>query len=552
MVYFYVYMFEFLSILSFTLSMNLFIMKESIFLEYNLIEINSINYKAVYLIDWSSMLFFSVILMISGMVIMYSNKYMNSDKKMNYFIFMIVLFVSSMVLLIFSANMFSMILGWDGLGMISFILIIYYQSNMSLNYGFVTVMINRLGDSFLMICMGCMLVNGLLIFKLYYKETILLFMIIGAITKSAQFPFSSWLPKAMAAPTPVSSLVHSSTLVTAGIYLIMRFDLINLSMFYSVVFLVVSVFTMLISSIVASFESDLKKIIAFSTLSQLGFIMSTLLVGMKDLAFFHLLIHAYFKSMMFMSGGEIIHLLNLNQNLMFMGKLWKHMPFTSMIFLGSTMSLGGFPFMSGFFSKDLILEKFIMYKFSYFLFFMIFLSCMFTVIYSVRLILSIFYLNNKNSFFHNLKEDLDMNLSMLMNFMMSVVGGKYFFFMLFFTDIIILGKIEKLLMLILILISVCLGVILYFNFKYLKLLKVKYMFNSLFYLDWILSMFSKLMKLVYFETNLEKMVFFLFNTFYYFSFYLYKFIYKISKFNLFFFLMVLYFFMFIILLKLYF
>jgi len=189
--------------------------------------------------------------------------------------------------------------------------------------------------------------------KLFF---VLIMVILASITKSAQIPFSAWLPAAMAAPTPVSALVHSSTLVTAGVYLIIRFNYLvglNLFIFY------LGRLTIFMSGLGANFEIDLKKIIALSTLRQLGVIMIVLSLGYSELAFFHLLTHALFKSLLFLCAGVFIHGARDCQDIRFLGGVMSGMPISSLFFVCCSLSLCGFPFLSGFYSKDLILELFI-------------------------------------------------------------------------------------------------------------------------------------------------------------------------------------------------
>jgi len=183
------------------------------------------------------------------------------------------------------------------------------------------------------------------------------FIILAGLTKRAQIPFSAWLPAAMAAPTPVSALVHSSTLVTAGVYLLIRFY----SVFESELLLGAALFylgalTMLMAGIVASFETDLKKIIALSTLSQLGLIVLSVGLGNINLAIFHLIVHAIFKALLFLCGGKIIHSFGGEQDIRFIGGINTNLPVSLVTLNVANFSLCGIPFISGFYSKDLILE----------------------------------------------------------------------------------------------------------------------------------------------------------------------------------------------------
>jgi NADH-ubiquinone oxidoreductase chain 5 len=188
--------------------------------------------------------------------------------------------------------------------------------------------------------------------------------IIAGITKRAQIPFSAWLPAAIAAPTPVSSLVHSSTLVTAGVYLLIRFSfLIYLNNFL----LYVGVLTIFIAGLSANFECDLKKIIALSTLRQLGLIIIVIGLGLNDLSFFHLMTHAIFKSLLFLCAGVFIHSYGEIQDIRHMSRLDKRLPISSFYFIICSMALCGFPFLSGFYSKDLILELFIIGNINFFI-----------------------------------------------------------------------------------------------------------------------------------------------------------------------------------------
>jgi len=210
--------------------------------------------------------------------------------------------------------------------------------------------------------------------------------LLAAITKSAQIPFSSWLPAAMAAPTPVSALVHSSTLVTAGVYLLIRFNYLLVGNLLGQFILLVSGLTIFISGLGANFEFDLKKIIALSTLRQLGLIIMILSMGYSKLAFFHLLTHAIFKALLFMCAGSIIHNIINSQDIRIIGGLCKNMPLTSSFFNISNLALCGIPFMAGFYSKDLILE---MASFSYiniYVYIIYFFSTGLTVSYSFRLV----------------------------------------------------------------------------------------------------------------------------------------------------------------------
>lgn len=206
--------------------------------------------------------------------------------------------------------------------------------------------------------------------------------VLAAITKSAQIPFSAWLPAAIAAPTPVSALVHSSTLVTAGVYMLIRFSEllgINYRLFF------ISVLTMFMSGLGANFETDLKRIIALSTLRQLGVIIISLSLGMVELAYFHLITHALFKSLLFLCAGVYIHGSTDVQDIRHLGGVRYLAPLTSLYFIGCSLALCGFPFISGFYSKDLILESFFSVGMNTFILILVIGATFFSISYSLRL-----------------------------------------------------------------------------------------------------------------------------------------------------------------------
>nr|ALO76628.1 NADH deshydrogenase subunit 5 [Lema sp. LEM01] len=382
-----------LSMIFLFFSMKFLLIDYSLLIDFELIEFNTVKLVMIILFDWMSLLFMSFVLLISSLVIYYSNEYMDSDKNLNRFILLVIMFVLSMMLLIISPNLVSILLGWDGLGLVSYCLVIYYQNVRSFNAGMLTVLSNRIGDVAFLMSIAWMLNYGSWNYIFYLilmkddsiMQLIMYLMILAAMTKSAQIPFSSWLPAAMAAPTPVSSLVHSSTLVTAGVYLLIRFNfaLTNI-MLYILLFL--ASLTMFMSGIAANFEFDLKKIIALSTLSQLGLMLSILALGSYKLAFFHLLTHALFKALLFMCAGVIIHNLMDCQDIRFMGGLVKHMPLTCTYFNICNLSLCGLPFLSGFYSKDLIVEFMMMNYLNIFIYFIFYFSLGLTVSYSFRLV----------------------------------------------------------------------------------------------------------------------------------------------------------------------
>nr|YP_009093661.1 NADH dehydrogenase subunit 5 [Metanephrops sibogae]CEG06198.1 NADH dehydrogenase subunit 5 [Metanephrops sibogae] len=362
-------------------------------IEWDIMSLNSSSIIMTLIFDWVSFMFLGFVLFISSMVLFYSGSYMEGDKNFNRFMYLVLAFVTSMGALIISPNLISILLGWDGLGLVSYALVIFYQNEKSANAGMLTVLSNRVGDVAILLSISLMFVMGgwnFILYSSYMSDSGFLLMkyliILAAMTKSAQIPFSAWLPAAMAAPTPVSALVHSSTLVTAGVYLLIRFSPALMGSESQTVLLVVSCLTMFMAGLGANFEYDLKKIIALSTLSQLGVMMSALALGLVDLAFFHLLAHALFKALLFMCAGVIIHAVKEYQDIRCMGALTYSMPLTSTCMNLANLALCGMPFLAGFYSKDLILEVAFMSNMNLLSFILYILATGLTVCYSFRLV----------------------------------------------------------------------------------------------------------------------------------------------------------------------
>nr|QNE85968.1 NADH dehydrogenase subunit 5 [Simulium ornatum] len=429
-----------ISLTLFMISLN-FLLKDLVyFLEWEVVMINSLNIVMTFLFDWMSLMFMSLVLFISSLVIFYSKEYMAEDKTINRFIMIVLMFVMSMMLLIISPNLISILLGWDGLGLVSYCLVIYFQNEKSYNAGMLTALSNRIGDVAFLLAIAWMLNYGSWNYVYYIDlmkddfcmKIIGMLVILAAMTKSAQIPFSSWLPAAMAAPTPVSALVHSSTLVTAGVYLLIRFNSLLAGNSLGGFLLLVSGLTMFMAGLGANFEFDLKKIIALSTLSQLGLMMSILAMGFPKLAFFHLLTHAMFKALLFMCAGAIIHNMKNSQDIRFMGGLVYHMPMTVACLNTANLALCGMPFLAGFYSKDLILETVLLGNLNLFSFFLYFFSTGLTVCYSFRLVFfSLTGEFNSNSLHPLNDEAYTMIGGMLGLLVLAVIGGSFLSWLMF-------------------------------------------------------------------------------------------------------------------------
>nr|ALO70867.1 NADH deshydrogenase subunit 5 [Rybaxis sp. 1 EF-2015] len=482
-----------LSIMFFFFSMNFMILDYTMIIEFDLFTLQSNSIVMSILFDWMSMLFMSFVLFISSMVIYYSDEYMVEDKNLNRFIMLVCMFVLSMMLLIISPNLISILLGWDGLGLVSYCLVIYYQNMKSNNAGMLTALTNRIGDVAFLMAIAWMLNYGSWNYY-YYIEfmkndfimfNILMLMVLAAMTKSAQIPFSSWLPAAMAAPTPVSSLVHSSTLVTAGVYLLIRFNLVfNYSIMMFLLF--IGTMTMFMAGLGANFEFDLKKIIALSTLSQLGLMMSILALMEFKLALFHLLTHALFKATLFLCAGNMIHMMMNCQDIRFMGSLSIKLPLTSSIFIISNLSLCGMPFLSGFYSKDLILEVLSMNYLNLFIYLIFFLSTGLTVSYTFRLI---YYLLVGDFNFLSINMMTDYSMKMLKSMMglifFIIMMGSMLMWLIFPTPYFIcLPFIMKMMALLVSIMGALIGYELFlfklnYKMKSLNLFKISFFFSSM-------------------------------------------------------------------------
>nr|AWV83452.1 NADH dehydrogenase subunit 5 [Kikihia muta] len=447
---FNVYMFiilMFMSLLMLMLSMNFKIYNYMIMLEWMILSINSCNIYMTMIFDFMSTMFLSTVMFISSVVVLYSGMYMNNDKFINRFIYIVMGFVMSMVLLIISPNMMSIIIGWDGLGLVSYCLVIYYQNLYSNNAGMLTALMNRVGDVAILMAIAWMLNFGSWNFLSFINKMdmnyMLIMVIIASFTKSAQIPFSSWLPAAMAAPTPVSALVHSSTLVTAGVYLMIRFSNIILNFDYIQLFMLISILTMLMSGISANFEFDLKKIIALSTLSQLGIMMTIIMIGYPMLSFFHLIVHALFKATLFLCAGILIHNFNNNQDIRVMGCLSFQMPLTITMMNIANMSLCGIPFLSGFYSKDLIMETMCSSHINLLIMMFMYIGIGLTSFYSARL--TFFSMNMNYNFYKlsSLNESMNnMIKSIIILSIYSIFSGSMLSWLMFNDPIMILMPLE--------------------------------------------------------------------------------------------------------------
>jgi len=483
-VYFFIIIIVFLII--FIYRIYLFYIEILIIFEWLIIITNSFSIEFIILIDWISLLFISLIILISSIIMIYRYIYIFGHENIYRFVILVNLFVLSIIFIVLRPNIIRILFGWDGLGLVSYCLVIFYQNYRSYNSGIVTVLCNRIGDVGLLIAIGLLVVNGRwnLILIQKSRNVIVILLIIAAITKSAQIPFSIWLPIAMAAPTPVSALVHSSTLVTAGVYLMIRFRRVLLYRDINIILFFLAVLTIFIAGIIATVEFDLKKIIALSTLRQLGLIIITLRIGLRIISFYHLLTHAIFKSILFICAGIVIHSIANNQDIRLFGNLKEFIPFTIICFFISNFALCGFPFISGFYSKDLIIEIIYSHKINLFILLLILISIIFTVSYSFRLYYYIFFNYIKFYRYNNLKEDMIINISIIILVVLRIMLGSLINWIFFFDFYLVYLRIRlKILTIRSCLLGVLVGVG-YVIFNFLNLYYLRYFIGSIWFLNY--------------------------------------------------------------------
>lgn len=364
--------------------------RKAMLIELALYSFNRTQFVFPIILDSVRLILMSTVFFISANVLHLSNLYMEDEVYLRRFTHLVLLLIGSIRALIFIPHITALLLGWDGLGLVSFLLVTFYASPKALGAGVLTALRNRIGDALILIRISLMYEWS------YHLDLVRFFgqplgrfcLIVAAITKRAQFPLSRWLPAAIEAPTPVSALVHSSTLVTAGVYLIIRFyPFLSRTAFFNHSILAIGAITRLLAGIRAITELDLKKVIALSTLSQLGLIIIRVGLGYPKLAFLHLLTHAMFKALLFICAGCIIHFHGHAQDIRQIGGISHQLPVTRSAICVSNLALCAVPFIAGFYSKDVILETLFFRPLSLVITIVALASTVFTGMYSTRLIL---------------------------------------------------------------------------------------------------------------------------------------------------------------------
>ena len=412
-------------------------------------------------IDFLTSTMILIVNLISALVQFYSLGYMREDKSIARFFCYLNLFSFFMLILVTSGNLLQLYFGWEGVGLCSYLLIsFWFYKKSASNASLKAFIVNRVGDMFFIL--GIILIYltfnsitftnifsnlnsyegikyNFLFFDVDVINIICLFLILGAMGKSAQIGFHTWLPDAMEAPTPVSALIHAATMVTAGVFLICKMSFFfNNSIFASNFIILIGSITAIFAASVALTHNDIKKIIAYSTCSQLGFMFIAAGFSLYNLAIFHLVIHAFFKSLLFLGAGSVIHSLNHQQNIKKMGKLWKKLPLTYIVMIIGSLALSGIPFFSGYYSKELIINSGLSSDLflSRYVYFISIITVLLTSAYSFRLIYHVFHgpLKFSNTQYNKIKETSFYILSPLLLLGFLAIFSGYFLKDFFIND----------------------------------------------------------------------------------------------------------------------
>lgn len=406
---------------------------------FDFISVAGFNIPFAFQIDQLSAIFLLIITGIGFLIHLYSTGYMHDETSDHFgrFFSYLNLFVFSMLLLVMGANFVIMFVGWEGVGLCSYLLIGYWFKNDDYTYaGKKAFVMNRIGDvAFLLAIFWMFKAVGSSNFSEVFQHAgmlssgdvtaITLLLFVGAVGKSAQIPLYTWLPDAMAGPTPVSALIHAATMVTAGIYLIARSNVLySLSEISQNVVAVIGLATALLAASIALYQNDIKKVLAYSTVSQLGLMFLAMGVGAYTTGVFHVMTHAFFKALLFLGAGSVIHAMGGEQDITKMGGLRKKLPVTYFTFLIAVLAISGFPFTSGFMSKDEILIAALSY--SPVLFWLAVLASILTAIYMFRLLMLVFFggfRGSSDQLSHLHESPVVMTLPLVVLAVLSAFGG---------------------------------------------------------------------------------------------------------------------------------
>lgn len=416
---------------------------------YKWFEAGGFSISISYQIDQLSMLFTLVVTGVGFLIHIYSIGYMHGDRSFYRFFAYLNLFIFMMLNLVLSSNFLLTFLGWEGVGLCSYLLIGFWYDRKfegvrikwTGDAGNKAFIVNRIGDFGFLVAMFLIYItfnsldytqvmsaaseNSKMLFGTGIITAITILLFLGCTGKSAQLPLAVWLPDAMAGPTPVSALIHAATMVTAGIFLVARSSILfSLSPTAMAVVAVVGVATAFFAATIGIVQNDIKKVLAYSTVSQLGFMFAALGVGAFTAGVFHVMTHAFFKGLLFLGAGAVIHGLHEEQNIKRMGNLRKYMPKTYLTFFIATLAISGIPLFSGFFSKDEILW----YSFANgntLMWLILAVSAFFTAFYMFRLVYLVFFGKERfnNHHVHPHEAPATMTIPLIILAVLSAFGG---------------------------------------------------------------------------------------------------------------------------------
>lgn len=404
---------------------------------FDWISVGSLKIPMEFLVDPLSSMMLLVITGIGFLIHVYSTGYMKNDEGFGKFFSYLNLFVFFMLLLVLGSNYIVMFIGWEGVGLCSYLLIGFWYTNKSYaSAAKKAFVMNRIGDlGFLLAVFLLIFATGSVEFKTIFPQAagiaggtiilITIFMFIAACGKSAQLPLFTWLPDAMAGPTPVSALIHAATMVTAGIYLVARSSvLFDLAPITQNIMAIVGLATALVAALIALTQTDIKKVLAYSTVSQLGYMFLGLGVGAYTGSFFHVITHAFFKALLFLGAGAVIHSMHHEQDMRHMGGLKKKLPITFLTMMIGTIAIAGLPPFSGFFSKDEILAH--AFQQNQALWFFGILGALLTAFYMFRMMFLTFYGNYRGThheYEHIEESPKSMTIPLIILAVLSAIGG---------------------------------------------------------------------------------------------------------------------------------
>lgn len=408
---------------------------------FNWVLTGNMNISVSYLIDPLSCIMLLVVTGIGFLIHIYSIGYMHNDKNFALFFSYMNLFIFMMLNLVLADNFVLIFLGWEGVGLCSYLLIgFWYERKYTGDAAKKAFIANRIGDVGFLIAMFLMFKSfgtlnvseflskvamGNFDFNSGLLVAIALLLFLAATGKSAQIPLFVWLPDAMAGPTPVSALIHAATMVTAGVYLIARTSLLySLVPIVNIIIFIGGVVTALMAASIALKQNDIKKVLAYSTISQLGFMFMALGANAYIIAIFHLITHAFFKALLFLGSGSVIHGMNDEQDIRYMGNLKKYMKITFVTFFIGTLAISGIPPLSGFFSKDEILFN-AFNQYGIIPYIIILFTAALTAVYMIRILVLTFY--GKERFntneIHPHESPATMTIPLITLAILSAIGG---------------------------------------------------------------------------------------------------------------------------------